>query len=79
MGRLGMGELFIIFAMILLVVGPTKLPALAKSMGQALKEFKKGSQDVTSKLEELATEPVSTVSAKEVKTSVEKTILQEEA
>ncbi|MCI5773585.1 MAG: twin-arginine translocase TatA/TatE family subunit [Erysipelotrichaceae bacterium] len=45
-GRLGMSELVVILVIILLVFGPTKLPALAKSMGQALKEFKKGTQDL---------------------------------
>ncbi len=58
MGKLGMSELLIIFGIILLVFGPSKLPALAKSMGQAIKEFKKGSQEVTSKIEKLADEPI---------------------
>ncbi len=55
-GKFGMGELLLVFAIILLVMGPAKLPALAKSMGQAIKEFKKGSQEVTSKIENLADE-----------------------
>ncbi len=57
-GKLGMGELAVIFGIILLVFGPTKLPALAKSMGQAIKEFKKGTQEVTTKIEKFADEPV---------------------
>ena len=39
-GRFGMGELLIILVVVLLIFGPTKLPALAKSMGQAVKEFR---------------------------------------
>lgn len=45
-GRIGMGELLLIFGIVLIVVGPSKLPALAKSMGQAVKEFRKGAEDV---------------------------------
>ena len=36
-GRLGTGELLLILALVLLIFGPSKLPALAKSMGQAVK------------------------------------------
>jgi sec-independent protein translocase protein TatA len=38
----GPWELLIILAIVLLVFGSTKLPKLARSMGQAQKEFKKG-------------------------------------
>jgi sec-independent protein translocase protein TatA len=40
--NLGPTELIIILAIVLLVFGSTKLPKLARSMGQAQKEFKKG-------------------------------------
>ena len=39
---LGAGELLIVLAVVLLIFGSTKLPKLARSMGQAQKEFKKG-------------------------------------
>ncbi len=39
---LGPPELLIIFAILLLVFGATRLPKLARSMGQAGKEFKEG-------------------------------------
>ena len=39
---LGAPELLIILFVILLVFGSTKLPKLARSMGQASKEFKQG-------------------------------------
>lgn len=42
MAGLGAGELMIILAVLLLLFGATKLPALARSMGQASKEFKTG-------------------------------------
>lgn len=35
-------ELLIIFAVILLLFGATRLPALGKAMGEGLKNFKKG-------------------------------------
>lgn len=57
-GKLGMGELVIILVIVLLIFGPSKLPSLAKSMGQAIKEFRKGSQDVSDKIEKFADEPV---------------------
>ncbi len=56
-GRIGMGELLLILGIVLVIFGPSKLPALAKSMGQAVKEFRKGTQDVTEKIEKLADEP----------------------
>jgi sec-independent protein translocase protein TatA len=40
--NLGGGELLIIFLVILLVFGGTQLPKLARSLGQAQSEFKKG-------------------------------------
>lgn len=55
-GRIGMGELLLILGIVLLIFGPSKLPALAKSMGQAVKEFRKGTQDVTDKIEKFADE-----------------------
>jgi len=57
-GRIGMGELLIILAVVLLIFGPSKLPALAKSMGQAVKEFRKGTQEVEDGLNKLANETV---------------------
>ena len=42
---LGAPELIIILVVVLLVFGSTRLPKLARSMGQASKEFKKGLQE----------------------------------
>jgi sec-independent protein translocase protein TatA len=42
--NLGPTELLIILAVVLLLFGSTRLPKLAKSLGQAGKEFKKGVQ-----------------------------------
>lgn len=46
--NLGLPEILVIFAIILLLFGARKLPEVAKSMGKALKEFKKEVKDVTS-------------------------------
>ena len=45
MGGLGAPELIIILVVVLLLFGSTKLPKLAKSLGEAQKEFKKGVAD----------------------------------
>ena len=45
MGSLGTGELLIILVIVLLVFGGAKLPKLARSLGQAQKEFKDGLSD----------------------------------
>ena len=42
MGGIGAPELIIFLLVILLLFGSTKLPKLAKSIGEASKEFKKG-------------------------------------
>lgn len=42
MAGLGAGELLIILAVLMLLFGASKLPKLARSMGQASKEFKTG-------------------------------------
>jgi sec-independent protein translocase protein TatA len=43
--NLGVTELLIILAVVLLLFGSTKLPKLARSLGEASKEFKKGVDD----------------------------------
>lgn len=45
MGSLGAPELLIILAVILVMFGGAKLPALARSLGEAKKEFEVGVKD----------------------------------
>jgi len=40
--RLGMGEILLVLALALLFFGPSKLPQLGASLGQAIKGFKRG-------------------------------------
>ena len=43
---IGMQELIIIAVVALLIVGPKKLPDLAKSLGKGFSEFRKATDDV---------------------------------
>ena len=45
MAGLGAPELIIVLVIVLVVFGGAKLPKLARSLGEAQKEFKKGSED----------------------------------
>ena len=42
---IGMPEMLLIIAIALIVIGPKKLPDLAKSLGRAMREFKKATND----------------------------------
>lgn len=55
-GRIGMGELLLIFGIVLIVFGPSKLPSLAKSMGEAVAEFRKGATQVSKELDKMSEE-----------------------
>jgi TatA/E family protein of Tat protein translocase len=48
---IGMPEMLLILAVALLVIGPKKLPDLAKSLGRALGEFKRATSDFKESLE----------------------------
>lgn len=43
--NLGATELLIILLVVLVLFGGTRLPKLARSLGQAQKEFKKGTEE----------------------------------
>lgn len=43
---IGMPEMILILALALIVIGPKKLPDLAKSLGKAMGEFKKATSDL---------------------------------
>ena len=51
---IGMPELIIILVIALVVIGPQKLPELAKSLGKGLAEFKRASNDFRRNLDEEA-------------------------
>ena len=64
-GRIGMGELLLILGIVLIVFGPSKLPSLAKSMGQAIAEFKKGAKEASEELEKMSEEVEKATDAKD--------------
>ena len=41
MGRIGLPELLVILLIVLLVFGAGKIPQIAKSLGEGIREFKK--------------------------------------
>ena len=44
--RFGFGEILVILVLVLIIFGPSKLPQLGASLGQAIKGFKKGLQSL---------------------------------
>jgi len=40
MGNIGAGELIVVLIIALVVIGPKKLPAVARSVGTGMREFK---------------------------------------
>jgi len=44
-GSIGMPELIVIFVVVLLIFGPTRLPDLGKSLGEAIRGLKKAMND----------------------------------
>jgi len=57
---IGLPELIIIIVVALLVVGPSKLPELARSMGRALGEFRRMADDVKDTIEHEMSKPLDT-------------------
>lgn len=53
---IGLQELLVILAIALIVFGPNKIPELAKSLGKAMREFKKATEDMKNSFEEEAEE-----------------------
>ena len=47
MPRIGFPELIVILVIALVIFGPGKLPSVGKSIGEAIKEFKKATNDLT--------------------------------
>jgi len=61
-GSLGLPELLLIFVVALIVFGPRKLPEIGKTLGKALNEFKKASDELKSTIErEVKVEELKTI------------------
>ncbi|MDO4540334.1 MAG: twin-arginine translocase TatA/TatE family subunit [Syntrophomonadaceae bacterium] len=50
-GNFGPWELVLILLIILIIVGPGKLPKVAESLGKSIKNFRKAKEDVVEELE----------------------------
>lgn len=50
-GSLGVPELLLIFVVILIVFGPRKIPEIGRTLGKALGEFRKATDDLKSTIE----------------------------
>lgn len=66
----GIPEILVILVIALLVIGPDKLPEIAKTLGKALSEFKKVMDGVKSSIEEEQKSVERSVEAPIVKTSL---------
>lgn len=49
--NIGFGELLVIALFILIFFGPKKIPDIARSLGKAIREFRKAMQDVQSEIQ----------------------------
>jgi sec-independent protein translocase protein TatA len=70
---IGMPEMIIILAIALIVIGPHKLPELAKSLGRGLAEFKKATNDFQRNIEEEAAKPDEKLQAQQQAAASEQT------
>lgn len=52
-GKLGVTELVLILIIALVVFGPSKLPQVGRSLGEAIKEFRKGTTQVQKEINDL--------------------------
>lgn len=50
-GSLGVPELLLIFAVILIVFGPRRIPEIGRMLGKAMGEFRKATDDLKSTIE----------------------------
>ncbi|MBE0460482.1 MAG: TatA/E family twin arginine-targeting protein translocase [Acidobacteriota bacterium] len=51
-GNIGFPELLLLLVIALLVFGPKKLPEVGRSIGKALREFRRTSDEIKEKIEE---------------------------
>ena len=73
---LGIPELIVIFVIALVVFGPKKLPDLGKSIGRAMAEFKKASEEFQESVREEMKEVEKTADVKEEMKKIEQQIGQ---
>jgi TatA/E family protein of Tat protein translocase len=57
---IGMPELLLILALALIVLGPKKLPELARALGKGMAEFRKATDELKDEFRQLEEEPSQT-------------------
>lgn len=57
--NLGFGEILLIAVVALVIFGPSKLPEMGRTVGNAIREFKKATQSITEEVTKAATEEIS--------------------
>ena len=67
-GSIGFPELLVIMTIALLVFGPKKLPEVGRSIGKALREFRRTSDEIKEKIEE----EIQASEFKEIKQDIDK-------
>jgi len=72
-GNIGFPELLIILAIALLIFGPKKLPEVGKSIGRAVREFRRTSDEIKERIEE----EIRVDEFKEIKDELKKDITEE--
>ena len=73
-GNIGFPELLIILAIALLIFGPKKLPEVGKSLGRAIREFRRTSDELKDRIEE----EIRADEIKEIKEELKKDIKEDE-
>ena len=72
-GNIGFPELLIILAIALLVFGPKKLPEMSRSIGKAVREFRRASDEIKGKIEQ----EIQASEFKEIKDELKKDLSQD--
>ena len=60
---IGMPELLLILALALIVLGPKKLPELARALGKGMAEFRRATDELKDEFRQLENEPETPVQA----------------
>ena len=73
-GKIGMGEMVLLFMVVLLLFGAKRLPEIGSSLGKGIREFKGSMRDIQGELkqmEHLSDGSTGTVAARESQQKVE--------
>ncbi len=73
-GNIGFPEILLILALALLVFGPKKLPEIGRSIGRAMREFRRTSDEIKEKIEE----EIQADELRDIKDEIEKGIGEDE-